>query len=59
MAKQINVNIPRNAIQELLRDKDFATKLYNAILQSENTNEETLISIGNARKKAVVSILES
>jgi hypothetical protein len=59
MAKQINVNIPRNAIQELLRDKDFATKLYNAILQSENTNEETLIKIGNAKKKAVVSILES
>jgi hypothetical protein len=58
MAKKINVEIPRSALLELAKDTDFAVRLYNAILQAENTGEDVPVEIGKARKKAIVSFVE-
>jgi hypothetical protein len=58
MAKTIQVEIPRSAILELNGDLSFGSKLYNAILEAENTGKAVTVEIGKARKKASVAIVE-
>ena len=56
MAKTVRVEIPRSTILELNGDLSFASKLYDAILEAENTGSAVEIPIGKARRKARVFI---
>ena len=58
MAKTIQVEIPRSTILELNGDLSFASKLYDAILEAENTGSTIEVPIGKARRKARVSITD-
>ena len=58
MAKTIRVEIPRSTIQELNDDTAFASRLYDAILETETTGKMVEVPIGKARKKAHVFITE-